>query len=203
MGNSSDRDLQSTDILLAQPPATSRRDRAKMKDRDSTFWKVLNAALDLDFKKGHLKWTMSELSRKSGITRSLIYYHFGRSKSNILREAIMVIGEEVVATDPKRMAMWRDGKWADSVRVSREIAVHSPTLCNFYLLHRDRPTEIGAVIRDLETNYVRKLQKLFPEFPPAGIKALNAFFFGIVFSPNVDEETVEIAVQSLKKLTRR
>lgn len=182
---------------------STRRKRQRMKDRDSTFWKVLNAALELDFRKGNLKWTMSELSRKSGITRSLIYYHFGRSKTAILSEAINVIGEEIIATGPDRVALWRDGKWAETVRLSREVASQAPHLCNFYLLHRDRPTEIGTAIRALETAYLKKLQKLFPELPAAGIKALFAFFFGICFAPHVDDETVEVAIQGLRKLTRR
>ncbi len=181
----------------------SRQKRERMKDRDSTFWKVLNAALELDFRKGHLKWTMSELSRKSGITRSLIYYHFGRSKAAILSEAIAVIGEEIIATSPSRMVLWREGKWAETVRLSREVAAQAPHLCNFYLLHRDRPTDIGAAIRDLEASYLRKLARLFPALPPAGIKALFAFFFGICFAPHVDDETVNVAIQGLRRLTRR
>jgi AcrR family transcriptional regulator len=181
----------------------ARRKRERMKDRDSTFWKVLNAALELDFRKGNLKWTMSELSRKSGITRSLIYYHFGRSKTAILSEAINVIGEEIIAASPDRIALWREGKWAETVQLSRQVAMQGPHLCNFYLLHRDRPTEIGQAIRSLESAYIKKLQKLFPELTPAGIKALFAFFFGICFAPHVDEETVQVAIEGLRKLTRR
>ncbi|HRK08206.1 MAG TPA: TetR/AcrR family transcriptional regulator [Pseudobdellovibrionaceae bacterium] len=180
-----------------------RKKREKMRDRDSTFWRVLNAALELDFRKGHLKWTMSDLSRKSGITRSLIYYHFGRSKSSILREAISVIGEEIVATNPERTAMWRDGRWAETVKLSRDVANQAPNLCNFYLTHRDRPTEIGEEIRSLEATYIRKLQRLFPEFEPAAIRAMFGFFFGIVFAPHVDDEAVQVAIRALKKLTGR
>lgn len=198
-GPSEDR----SDAHDAAPARSSRRKRERMKDRDSTFWKVLDAALELDFRKGHLKWTMSELSRKSGITRSLIYYHFGRSKTDILREAIAVIGEEIIATGPDRVALWRDGKWAETVRLSREVAMQAPHLCNFYLLHRDRPTEIGQAIQSLEKTYLKKLQRLFPELPAAGTKALFAFFFGICFAPHVDDETVSFAIEGLRKLTRR
>jgi AcrR family transcriptional regulator len=146
---------------------------------------------------------MSDLSRKSGITRSLIYYHFGRSKSSILREAISVIGEEIVATNPERTAMWRDGRWAETVKLSRDVANQAPNLCNFYLTHRDRPTEIGEEIRSLEATYIRKLQRLFPEFEPAAIRAIFGFFFGIVFAPHVDDEAVKVAIRALKKLTGR
>jgi len=50
--------------------------------KDDTFWKVLNTAIILDFNRGHLRWSMSELSRSSGITRSLIYYYFYKIREN-------------------------------------------------------------------------------------------------------------------------
>lgn len=168
--------------------------------RDATFWKVLNAALELDFRKGHLKWTMSELSRKSGITRSLIYYHFGRSKIAILDEAVRVIGEEIAGIGSERMKMWKAGDWAGSIRATRAVSTQSPYLCNFYLLHRERPTEIGAALRDIESAYLKKLKVIFPELPEPGIRALFALFFGTAFAPLVNDQAVEYAIAALKTL---
>lgn len=171
--------------------------------RDQTFWKVLNAALDLDFRKGHLKWTMSELSRKSSITRSLIYYHFGRSKSAILQEAVRVIGEELIGVEAERMETWKSGDWARAVTRSRHMMDESPSLLNFYLLHRSRPTEVGESIRALEGDYIKKLQVLFPHLSKPAHHALFAFFWGVTFAPDVDNEALEIALEALKKLTRK
>lgn len=168
--------------------------------RDATFWKVLNAALELDFKKGHTKWTMSELSRKSGITRSLIYYHFGRSKLAILDLAIQVIGEEVVGISPERMALWKDGGWSASLRRTREVTSQAPFLGSFYLMHRDRPTDVGKSLRSLETNYMKKLQIMFPRLEPGEHRALFGVFFGVAFSPHVDDEAIEFFVAAIKTL---
>jgi AcrR family transcriptional regulator len=173
------------------------------KDRDQTFWKVLNAALDLDFRKGHLKWTMSELSRKSAITRSLIYYHFGRSKLAILQEAVRVIGEELIGVDPERVQQWRTGNWKSSVLHARELLEQSPSLANFYMLHRARPTEIGESIRKLEDEYMKKLRLIFPHMNESAHHALFAFFFGVTFAPNINEEAVDFALRTLKSLTRK
>lgn len=174
----------------------------KQRDRDETFWRVLNAALELDFKKGHLKWTMSELSRRSGITRSLIYYHFGRSKQAILEEAVQVIGEQLIGTTAERMEMWRSGDWTAAVMSARAIIEQSPSLVNFYLLHRDRPTEVGQHLRNLEASYYKKLETLFPQLPSAAVRGLHAFFFGVTFAPNVDETAVAFALNALKALTK-
>ncbi|MES2855700.1 MAG: TetR/AcrR family transcriptional regulator [Bdellovibrionota bacterium] len=171
--------------------------------RDQTFWKVLDAALELDFKKGHLKWTMSELSRKSGITRSLVYYHFGRSKSGILTEAVRVIGIEIVGISKERMELWNAGDWPASVRQARLVADKSPYLINFYLIHRDRPTEIGEGIRELEKQLNAKLAKFFPQLEPAERSALYALFFGLTFFPLADAASIDAAVKSLKSLLKK
>jgi AcrR family transcriptional regulator len=173
----------------------------KQRDRDETFWRVLNAALELDFRKGHMKWTMSELSRRSGITRSLIYYHFGRSKQAILEEAVQVIGEQLVGVTPERMELWRQGDWKGAVLQSRAIVEQSPSLVNFYYLHRDRPTDIGQYMRKIESNYRRKLEMQFPHLPQAAFKGLHAFFLGLTFAPDMDETSLTYALDVLKSIT--
>jgi AcrR family transcriptional regulator len=169
--------------------------------RDATFWKVLNAALELDFKKGHLKWTMSDLSRKSAITRSLIYYHFGRSKMSILEQAVRLIGEEVIGLAPHRLELWQNGDWSSSVRLAREIVSQTPFLGNFYLLHRERPTEIGRELRSLETAYFKKLKGVFAGLPDEAHRAIFAVMFGLLFAPLVDDAAVHLALKGLKAIT--
>lgn len=169
-------------------------------ERNEQFWRILNSALELDFKKGHLRWTMSDLSRKSSITRSLIYYYFGKSKISILEKAVHVIAEEVIGVSPERMAMWKKGDWMSSMQASRKMTGQAPFLCAFYLNHRDKPTEIGSKLREMENSYLKKLESLFPHLPPAGIRALFAAFFGISFAPVVDDAAVEIFVKTLRQL---
>lgn len=169
--------------------------------RDEAFWKILNSALELDFKKGHLKWTMSDLSRKSGITRSLIYYHFGRSKLGILEEALRVIGEEFIGIGPERIAMWKKGEIAASVLRTREIYQNSPFLCQFYLNHRTRPTEVGESLRRLEQEYLKKLKAFFPTAKDADVRALFAVFFGVSFSPFVDDTVITRITEIIRRLS--
>ncbi|MEK7358154.1 MAG: TetR/AcrR family transcriptional regulator [Bdellovibrionota bacterium] len=173
----------------------------KQRDRDETFWKVLNAALDLDFKKGHLKWTMSELSRRSAITRSLIYYHFGRSKQAILDQAVQVIGEQLIGTTPDRMALLAQGDFKESIMQSRELCERSPSLYSFYLMHRDRETEVGARIRKLEGDYRKKLEKLFPQLSATALLSVYAFFYGVAFAPGMNGDAITHSLRALKALT--
>jgi AcrR family transcriptional regulator len=181
---------------MPKKPASNR----SSKSRDATFWKVLNAALELDFRRGHTKWTMSELSRKSGITRSLIYYHFGRSKMGILEQAVGVIGEEIVGITPERLELWKNGDWLASVRVARAVSEQAPYLANFYLMHRERPTELGASIRKVESGYFKKLETFFPQMGQPALRAIFALFFGLTFAPHVTDEAIQVAISALKAL---
>lgn len=157
--------------------------------------------MELDFRKGHMKWTMSELSRKSGITRSLIYYHFGRSKSGILEEAVRMIGEEFMGLNTARMEMWQSGRMVDSLKAARNIAKTSPHVGQFYLAHRDRSTEIGAALRKLERDYVKKLGIFFPRANESGLRTLFTVFFGMCFSPLSDDAVIDLLADSIKRLT--
>jgi AcrR family transcriptional regulator len=171
--------------------------------RDETFWKVLNSALELDFKRGHLKWTMSELSRKSGITRSLIYYHFGRSKAAILTEAIQVIGDELIGMSPERMDLWRDGQWAVSLNRARAVAEQCPSLICFYFMHRERPTEVGEGLRAVDKRFIEKQSIFFSGLSQAERVALYAFFFGLTFYPLTNAAAIDAGIASLKALIKR
>jgi AcrR family transcriptional regulator len=54
---------------------------------DDQFFKICNSVLKLEVSKGHLKWTLSDISREAQVTRSLIYYYLGKDKYSILEQA--------------------------------------------------------------------------------------------------------------------
>lgn len=165
--------------------------------RQESYWSVLCAAVELEYKRGHLKWTMSELSRKSGVTRSLIYYRFGRSKIAILQEVIRTMSDEIVGTTPDRLKAWQRGDWLESVRRTRAIRLHAPYLANFYLAHRGRPNELGRMFLEAEMRFLKKLETHFPGLSDAGRRAIFSIFFGLTFSPVVDESVIAFVEQIL------
>jgi AcrR family transcriptional regulator len=183
---------------MAEATKTSEKELTKSDKKEAVYWKVLNSAMELDFRKGHLKWTMSDLSRKSGVTRSLIYYYFGRSKMDILDQAVQLIGEELIGIKKERMQYWRDGQWGRSLEDSRQVCLQAPFLAPFYMIHRDRPTEIGESIRRLEKGFLRKLETLFPERTVYEHRAIFSMLFGIVFAPQSSPEGIEIVIGILK-----
>jgi AcrR family transcriptional regulator len=171
--------------------------------KDETFWSVLNSAIELDFKRGHLRWTMSELSRMSKITRSLIYYYFGKSKEAILLEAVKLIGEEFFGLTAGRVELWKEGKIADSVLQTRHLLEKCPHMGTFYMVHRDEETEIGESLRQLEHEYKQKLKRFFARAPDPSLEALFGLFLGLVLTPRLSDEAVRTAVGAVLELSKK
>lgn len=159
--------------------------------KDEAYWKILSAAIELDFRRGHLKWTLSELSRKSRVTRSLIYYYFGRSKLGILREAVRLIGEELGGLSPRRQAMWERGEFYQSMLESRKISEKAPYLGIFYLKHHNAPTEVGEALREVETNFYQRLARQFPKGTRDQLETLFALYWGGCFAPGISEDALK------------
>jgi len=174
--------------------------REKASSKDEVFWKILNTAILLDFRKGHQQWTLSELSRSSGITRSLIYYYFGKSRAEILEEAVKVLGEEFFGLTPEKLTLWAKGKISDSVLLTRKAMESSPPLGAFYFVHRTRSTTIGASIRRLENQYFKKISQFFPDLSDDQVKAIFGLLFGLVFAPDLSDEAIHQAVRIGSKI---
>ncbi len=169
--------------------------------KDEVYWQVLNCAIELEFKKGHLKWTMTELARKSKITRSLIYYYFGQSKIDILRAAVDIIGKEFTGVDNlKRMELWLKEDFEQSLIEAREIYEKMPHLCSFYLNYREKNNEIGEALQQIEKSFMKKIKVRAPKATQQQINTLFAVYFGIGYSPFVGRAEIKIFAQFIKQI---
>lgn len=177
--------------------------RAKLTTKDETYWNVLNAAIQLDFSRGHQRWTMSELSRVSKITRSLIYYYFGKSKEGLLTEAVKLIGEELFGLNESRIGLWEKGEITESVILTRRLLEKSPHMVAFYMVHRHADSEIGRKLRELEGEHMKKIKRFFPKASDHSIEALFSLFLGLVFAPRLSDEAVRKAVAVVIQLSNQ
>lgn len=162
--------------------------------KDEVYQAVLRAALELDSKRGHLKWTISDLSRKSETTRSLIYYYFGPNKEAILIEAVRLIGEELFGLSRSRLAMWRSGKIAESIWASRMMLEQQPMLHAFFIHHRTLDTFVGVQIREFEKKHIQKVKYFFPNLSDQERKIITGLMTGLVFTQDLDQESLRVAV---------
>ena len=168
-------------------------------EKDEAFWKVLNAAIRLDVRKGHLKWTMSELSRASEITRSLIYYYFGKEKLGIINEGIKIIGEELVGLSPHRYQLWKEGKLFESACEARAVIEKAPFISIFVHEHIHAQNEIGEQLRSIEKQFFNKIQSFYPHLNQPATEVLYAMYWGLLFTPRFSEEGLKMAAGVIKK----
>ncbi len=167
-------------------------DKNETNKKDDIYWAVLNCALELEIKKGHLKWTMTELARKSKITRSLIYYYFGRSKMDIVKAAITIIGEEVAGMKSERIEMWKRGEFVESMMEARKYYDRMPYLCSFYLKYREYPNDLGQALLEMEKSFIKKVRTFAPKATPEQANAMFAAYFGFAFAPNIGNGEIKI-----------
>jgi len=168
--------------------------------KDKIYWKLLNNAIELDVKKGHLKWTLSDLSRKSDITRSLIYYYFGKEKEMILQEAVKLVGENLVGLTEERTQLWKEGRFEESLLQARELIEKAPFLTIFILANRGKSNTTGESLRTIETQFIAKLKAFFPKCSKDQITGLFSIFWGLALSPHSDGPSIREVTRLIKKI---
>ena len=127
-----------------------------MEDLDK-YYRICDVLIRLDVQKGHLKWTISDVARIARVTRSLIYYYFGRKKEELLMEAARYMLKTIYAIDQPH-----DGL---DVRIEKtlEATNRNPYLFIFWHLNRGQATELGQMIAQEERKLIDSLKIYFPE----------------------------------------
>lgn len=170
------------------------------KTKEEVHCAVLNAAMDLDIQKGHLKWTYTELSKRSEISRTLIYYYFGKEKVNILKEACILFGDELAGKGEERTNAWKEQRIDIGLNKTRDLFKSYPSILPFYFLYRSQENEIGEIIREYEKEAFSKRKKFFPNLSESQIRVMFAYHLGLVSFPYLNHEDVHEASERLKDL---
>ncbi|MGE4133269.1 MAG: TetR/AcrR family transcriptional regulator [Bdellovibrionales bacterium] len=144
---------------------------------------MLDAVVRLDVIKGHLRWSISDLARTSGVGRTLIYYYFGKSKGQLIEAAVKMIGDEIFGLSEERENLWKNGQMSESISKSREVLMKAPHLLEFYFHWRHTKSEMQQRLQGFETAYLKKLRKLKPDLSQEQCQGLFALLFGLVTVP--------------------
>ncbi len=165
-------------------------------------FRILGLVLSYEVSKGHLKWKISDVSRKLGVSRSLIYYHFGNSKEDILDACYVIIAEEFYGLkhDFSKIFDFDSRILERSLLATRKLYLKNPAVVTFY--HRWR-LEAGPAqkrIIQMEKKYQSKLQAALPWKAPEEILAIHTIIHGVVTSPFTTPQTVAIVTELLKPM---
>ena len=126
--------------------------------KEEIFFLVFNEVLKLEIEKGHLKWSLSAISRNTNVTRTLIYYYFGNDREKLLLEAMKFMAKKIWSLDyfdhRKRIIDRLDGVL--------ELSKKYPYLFLHYYMNRTNPNEMGQIIRESEKQFLINLGREFP-----------------------------------------
>jgi len=166
--------------------------------KDANYLKILDAVVRLEVLRGHLRWKMAELSRLSGVQRTLVYYYFGKSKEAILKEALKTIGDDFFGLSPDRIAMWKEGRMKESILKTRERFKLAPHVPQFFFHWRHQPSEVQAGLKQLEKRFREKVKAQFPQIGKDDEEAVYAIFFGLVLVPDLREEVLDRVLSAMR-----
>ncbi len=165
--------------------------------------KIFNSVIAAEVSKGHLKWKVSDIARITGVSRPLIYYHFGISKEAILYECLNVLAKEYYGLTNERRNLLKAGRLLESLLQTRKMFIKNPSIVVFYQKWRmQSESPIRRLLIEIECKYQEKLNSEFPHLNGSEIKTLHALFHGVVCAPFLNTVDFEVAVESITKLFR-
>nr|BFD59613.1 hypothetical protein CKG001_17200 [Bdellovibrio sp. CKG001]BFD62992.1 hypothetical protein BdHM001_16730 [Bdellovibrio sp. HM001] len=126
--------------------------------KEEIYFAVCNAILKMEVAKGHLAWTLSDISRESNVTRSLIYYYFGKEKEVVLEEAYKFVISHVFNIERTKSVGIRDRLRA----ILRDVK-NMPYLFVLYYLEKNAGTRFGKMIHEAEALLLKAMKNEFPD----------------------------------------
>jgi len=131
----------------------------QLSGKEEVYYKICNSVLKLEVAKGHLKWTVSDVARDSEITRSLVYYYFGKEKISILEEATRFTLELIFNTEGKNKMGVKERIKATLKKINT-----MPYLFVFYFISKAENGKIAKLIREAESKLLNNLANDYPNY---------------------------------------
>jgi AcrR family transcriptional regulator len=125
--------------------------------KEEIYFAVCNAILKMEFAKGHLKWTVSDIARESKITRSLVYYYFGKEKKDVLAEAYRFIISHFYNIERVKKTLLKE-RLAKTLKDVRAM----PYLFILLYIEKGRDSDFGRMILRSEKALFEALKVEFP-----------------------------------------
>lgn len=153
--------------------------------KEEVYFLICNSVLKMEFEKGHLSWTLSDISKDSGITRSLIYYYFGKEKETVLEEAYRFVIAQVF--DLKRVKTLSIHE-----RIKKVLAdlKSMPYLFVLYFMEKNKSSKFGKMLEKAEHQLLQCLQEENPSLTSDQVLGLYLKELGAI-TFHLSEDKVE------------
>lgn len=148
----------------------------------------------LESGKGHLKWKVTDLVRKSGISRTLVYRYLGNSKKEILTSAL-----NIFCSDFYGFADESRNNFPIEIARAREHLIKYPEAILFYQKWRSRESFLKVEFEQIERRFQKKLKSIFPHYSESEILLAHACIHGAVTSPFLSGDQAECIGRDLQR----
>lgn len=163
--------------------------------KEATVLKISLCVLKMESHKGHLKWKVTELESRSGVSRSLIYRYLGSTKEEILKSALQIFTFEFYGFGLKNKKI----AFSERVKFTREFLIESYEVIVFYQKWRTQDSWIKKEFIQIENKFQKKLKKIFPYLNEESIVTLHGCLHGIVTAPFLTASEASLAALDLEK----
>lgn len=165
----------------------------KETDKNETIQKLSDAIFELEASKGHLLWKVTDVVRKTKLSRSLVYRYLGSSKNEMLLSALRNFIADFYRFEPnKKEISFEEIIFEARLRVSQK-----PEAILFYQKWRAKDSWLKQEFVTIEKKFQKQLKKSFPALSEIEIIGIHAMIHGLVTAPFL---TPEQASQLCKKV---
>jgi AcrR family transcriptional regulator len=168
-------------------------------DQDSRT-AILIKVISLEVNKGHLKWKVSDLARLCGVSRSLVYYHFGRTKGEILGHCLQMVAEDYYGLSTEDAPGLFDERLREVLIQTRRVHLRHPEIAAFYQRWRSQPSPLRDQLIKYEKRFQQKLRKTYPHLTNAQVIAIHGIFHGLITAPFMNDDAVAEVAELIKSL---
>lgn len=150
--------------------------------------------LVLEMRKGHLAWKVTEVVKKTGFSRALIYQYFGGDREQMLKAALRIFVERFYGFEDETTS------FCEMVGKARQYILDYPDAALFYQKVRMSDSTFAKEFQEVEMRFRARLQKKFPSFSKQRIIVLHTFIHGMVTAPFLTKEESVTVCESLSEL---
>ncbi len=161
--------------------------------------RIMEAVIELEITKGHLKWRMADLARVSQVTRTLLYYYFGKDTKNIFKQAVDYYISQFLDFRIERAEKIKKGEIIELISIARKRLLKNPYFLQFYAKHRLENTEVSTLFQKAEKKYFESLKETLPARWKPLARILWALVFGLAVQPNLSNEELQSAEAIMRR----
>jgi AcrR family transcriptional regulator len=160
---------------------------------------ALESVIELEMTKGHLRWKMSDLARKSGVSRPLLYYYLGKDRKSIFKQAVDYYVAVFLDFRLERAEKVRKGQIIELITVARSRLKKNPYFFQFYAKHRFENTEVSPIFHAAEKKYFEHLKASLPPHWHHLTRVMWALVFGLAVQPDITSDDLKAAEKIIRR----